>query len=418
MTPSRRTLMMGAGSLAALVAARPGPGLAQEEPRSFDLVIKGGEVIDPSQGLRARRDLGIRGGTVAAIEEAIPEDRADRLLDATGMIVTPGLVDFHTHVFPYGSAIGIPPDELAPLTCTTTAVSAGDAGANNVAALERFVAAQARTRIHAFVHIANFGLAGFPVPEMLNIDHAEVENCARAVAANPEFCLGVKVRESVNVVGVNGLEPLRRAIRAAELAGPWARVMCHIGDAPGDLAELMGLLREGDVVTHAYSGAGNNIVQEGRVLPSVLDARERGVLFGVGHGGGSFDYTVAEPALEQGFAPDFISSDIHVFSGNAPGQPYLPNVMSKFLGLGMSLEEVVARSTSGPGQAIDRDPTLGTLQVGGVADVAVMELVEGETEFVDTAENTRTSPRRLEPRATIRAGVPFGQPYGSPFSRG
>ena len=418
MTPSRRTLMMGAGSLAALAAAHPGSGFAQEEPRSFDLVIKGGEVIDPSQGLRARRDLGIRGGTVAAIEETIPEDRADRLLDATGMIVTPGLVDFHTHVFPYGSAIGIAPDELAPLTCTTTAVSAGDAGANNVAALKRYVAGQSRTRIHAFVHIANFGLAGFPVPEMLNIDHAEVENCARAVAANPEFCLGVKVRESVNVVGVNGLEPLRRAIRAAELAGPWARVMCHIGDAPGDLAELMGLLREGDVVTHAYAGSGNNIVQEGQVLPAVLDARERGVLFGVGHGGGSFDYTVAEPALEQGFAPDFISSDIHVFSGNSPGQPYLPNVMSKFLGLGMSLEDVVARSTSGPGRAIDRDPTLGTLQVGGMADVAVMELVEEETEFVDTAENTRMAGRRLEPRATIRAGVPFGQPYGSPFSRG
>ena len=418
MTPSRRTLMMGAGSLAALAAARPGSGLAQQEPRSFDLVIKGGEVIDPSQGLRAQRDLGIRGGTITAIEETIPEDRADRLLDATGMIVTPGLVDFHTHVFPYGSAIGIAPDELAPLTCTTTAVSAGDAGANNVAALKRYVAGQSRTRIHAFVHIANFGLAGFPVPEMLNIDHAEVENCARAVAASPEFCLGVKVRESVNVVGVNGLEPLRRAIRAAELAGPWARVMCHIGDAPGDLAELMGLLREGDVVTHAYAGSGNNIVQEGRVLPAVRDARERGVLFGVGHGGGSFDYTVAEPALEQGFAPDFISSDIHVFSGNSPGQPYLPNVMSKFLGLGMSLEEVVARSTSGPGRAIDRDPMLGTLQLGGAADVAVMELVEGEVEFVDTAENTRTAERRLEPRATIRAGVPFGQPYGSPFSRG
>lgn len=418
MDTSRRTFLGGAGSLATLAAARPRSGLAQEGERSFDLVIRGGEVIDPSQGLRARRDLGVRAGHVAAIEEAIAEDRADRVLDATGMIVTPGLVDLHTHVFPYGSAIGIPPDELAPLTCTTTAVSAGDAGANNIAALERFVAAQARTRVHAFVHIANFGLAGFPVPEMLNIDHAEVENCARAVAADPEFCLGVKVRESVNVVGVHGLEPLRRAIRAAELAGPWARVMCHIGDAPGDLAELMGLLREGDVVTHMYAGSGNNIVQDGRLVPSVADARERGVLFGVGHGGGSFDYTVAEPALEQGFEPDFISSDIHVFSGNAPGQPYLPNVMSKFLGLGLSLEDVIAKASTAPGRAIDRDPALGTLRVGGSADVAVMELVEEEVAFVDTADNTRQSSRRLRPVATVRAGVPFGQPYMSPFSRG
>ena len=390
---------------------------AQDE-RTFDLLIRGGTVIDPASGLTAVRDVGIRGGTIAAIEAAISPERSDRVLEADGLLITPGLVDFHTHVYPYGSAIGIPPDELAPLTATTTAVSAGDAGANNVAALHRYVAAAARTRVHAFVHIANFGLAGFPVPEMLNIDHAQVESCARAVASNPNFCLGVKVRESVNVVGENGLEPLRRALQAAELAGPWAKVMCHIGDAPGDLAELMGLLREGDVVTHTYSGAGNNIVQDGKLLDSVRDARERGVRFGVGHGGGSFDFTVAEPALEQGFEPDFISSDIHVFSGNSPGQPYLPNVMSKFLALGLSLEEVIAKASLAPGRAIDREPSLGTLQVGGVADVAVLELVEQETTFVDTRENNRSGSSVLRPVATISGGVPFGQPYNSPFSRG
>lgn len=417
---SRRNALAGGGSLAILGAAGLRSSHAQDAgtERTFDLVIKGGEVIDPSQNLRGRRDIGVRSGLVAAIEEDIAPDRADRLLDASGMIVTPGLVDFHTHVYPYGSAIGIAPDELAPLTCTTTAVSAGDAGANNIAGLKRYVASQSRTRVYAFVHIANFGLAGFPVGEMLNIDHAQVENCARAVATNPDFCLGVKVREGVDVVGSNGLEPLRRAIQAAELAGPGARVMCHIGNAPGDLSELMGLLREGDVLTHTYSGAGNNIVQDGQLLPSVLDAKDRGVLFGVGHGGGSFDFTVAEPAMEQGLEPDFISSDIHVFSGNSPGQPYLPNVMSKFLALGLSLEDVIAKATMAPGKAINRDPTLGTLQVGGTADVAVMRLVEEETTFVDTRQNTRQGSQRLEAVATVRAGGPFGQPYMAPFSRG
>ncbi len=419
MTASRRGVLFGAASAATLAGA--GVGRAQgdgEAVPEFDLVIKGGEAVDPGQGLRGRRDVGVRAGLIAAIEEDIAADRAEQVLDASNMIVTPGLVDFHAHVFPYGSAIGIPADELAPLTCTTTAVSAGDAGANNVAALERLVAAAARTRIHAFVHIANFGLAGFPVGEMLNIEHADVENCARAVATNPDFCLGVKVREGVDIVGENGLEPLRRAIQAAEMAGPWARVMCHIGDAPGDLAELMGLMREGDVITHVYSGAGNNVVKDGKLVPAVLDARERGVLFGVGHGGGSFDYTVAEPAIEGGLEPDFISSDIHVFSGNSPGKPYLPWVMSKFLNLGFSLDDVIAKASAAPGRAIDRDPALGTLKVGGTADVAVMELVEEDVAFEDTKENQRQGDQWLRPVATVRAGVPFGRPYMAPFSRG
>ena len=420
MNGSRRQFIR-LGSVAALSATGL-PLRAQDGPadaaRTVDLLVRGGRLIDPAQGIDARRDIAIRGGEVVAVAPDIDPASADRVLDASGHLVVPGLVDYHAHVYPYGSAIGVPPDELAPLTGTTTAVSAGDAGANNLAGLKRFVAAASRTRVHAFAHIANFGLAGFPVGEMLNIEHAEVENCARAVASNRDFCLGVKVRESVNVVGENGLEPLRRALQAAELAGPWARVMCHIGDAPGDLSELMGLLREGDVVTHAYSGAGNNIVQDGTLVDAVREARDRGVLFCVGHGAGSFDFTVAEPAIEQGLLPDFISSDIHVFSGNAPGQPYLPNVMSKFLALGLSLEDVVRRATVNPARAIDRDPMLGTLPVGAPADVAVLELADGETEFVDTSENTRRGTQRLRAVAAVRAGVPSGQPSGSPFSRG
>lgn len=408
----RRDFLGGGAALAASgFSAR-----AQDGPR-FDLVISGGEVVDPSQGLRARRDIGIRNGLVAAIEEAIPADVAKRTLDASGALVTPGLVDLHTHVYPYGSPIGIPADELAPLTCTTTAVSAGDAGANNIAGLKRLVAARSRTRIHAFVHIANFGLAGFPVGEMLNIDHAMVEDCARAVASNPDFCLGVKVRVSKSVVGDNGLEPLRRAIAAATRAGPWAKVMCHIGDAPGKLGDLLDLLRPGDVLTHSYSGAGNNIVQDGKVLAAAWAARERGVTIDVGHGGGSFDYTIAEPALAEGLFPDTISSDIHVYSGNSPGRPYLPWVMSKFLNMGMSLEQVIAAATINPARVIARDPGLGTLSLGAAADVAVMRLVEGPVTFEDTRENRRDGTRFLKPVATVRAGIPFGRPYMVPFSR-
>jgi len=415
MTTSRREMLLACGSLAALAAG--GGRVAWSQQAEFDLVIKGGEVIDPSQNLRALRDVGIRHGVITALEEAIADDRADRVLDASGQIVTAGLVDMHAHVFPYGSAIGIPADELAPLTCTTTAVSAGDAGANNFAALKRLIAAPARTRIYGFVHIANFGLAGFPVGEMFNIDHADIEACAETVASNPDFCLGVKVRESLNVVGENGLEPLRRAIQAAEMAGTGAPVMCHIGGAPGDLSELLGMLRPGDILTHCFSGAGNNIVQDGKLLPAALEAQGRGVRFDVGHGGGSFDFTVAEPAMDQGLIPDHISSDIHVFSGNSPGRPYLPWVMSKFLQMGMSLEDVIARATINPATAIDREPKLGTLQLGAPGDVAVMALVEGPVILEDTMTNQREGTVYLQPVSTVRGGVPFGRPYNAPFSR-
>jgi dihydroorotase len=419
---SRRSFLGGAGALALMTA---GPARAAMAPDDkFDLVIKGGDVLDPSQGLRGRRDIGIRYGLVEALEPDIPAARALRLLDAGGKLVTPGLIDLHSHVYPYGSAIGIPADELVAHQCTTTCVSAGDAGANNFAAFRRHIAAQTRTRLYAFVHIANMGLTPFPVAELINIDYAQVDACAKAVAENADIAIGVKVRMSENVIAHNGIEPLRRAILACERAGTGGRVMAHIGGV--ETAELMSqildLLRPGDILTHAYSGAPNiagaftNIVQNGRVLPAALAAKQRGVVFDVGHGGGSFDYTVAEVAIPQGCPPDTISSDIHVFSGNSPGVPYLTNVMSKFMGLGFTLEQVVAMATVNPAKIINRLPKLGTLLVGAPGDVAIMDLVEGPVSFLDTRNNRREGRAQLKPVQTVTAGVPFGRPYGSPFS--
>jgi len=424
MTASRRAFLSGVGSLA-LTASLHGPARAAMGPDDkFDLVIKGGDVLDPSQSLRGRRDIGIRFGMIEALEADIPAARALRLLDASGKLVTPGLVDLHTHVFPYGSAIGIPADELVAHQCTTTCVSAGDAGANNFAAFRRHIVAQTRTRLYAFVHIANMGLTPFPVPELYNIDFAQVDACARTVGENADMVIGVKVRMSENVIARNGLEPLKRAILACEKAGTGAKIMCHIGgvETPALMSQILDLLRPGDILTHAYSGAPNlagaftNIVQDGRLLPAALAAKQRGVIFDVGHGGGSFDYTVAEAAIQQGCPPDTISSDIHVFSGNTPGMPYLTWVMSKFMGLGFTLDQVLIMATSNPGTVINRMPKLGTLQVGAPGDVAVMEVVEGPVSFVDTRGNKRDGRAYLKPVQTVTAGVPFGRPYNSPFA--
>ena len=422
---SRREFVKLSTSTALTGLAGLGTAHAALRPdEKFDLLIKGGEVLDPSQSLRARRDIGIRYGIVEALEPDIPAARALRVLDASGKLVTPGLVDLHTHVYPYGSAIGIPADELAHLQCTTTCVSAGDAGANNFAAFRRYVVAQTRTRLYAFVHIANMGLAPFPVAELYNIDFAQVDSAAKAVAENADMVIGVKVRMSENVIAKNGLEPLKRAIAACEKAGTGAKVMCHIGgvETAALMSQILETLRPGDILTHCYSGAPNlsdqftNIVQDGRLLPAALDAKQRGVIFDIGHGGGSFDYTVAEAALAQGCPPDTISSDIHVFSGNTPGMPYLTWVMSKFLGLGFTLEQVVSMATVNPAKIINRMPKLGTLQIGAPGDSAIMDVVDGPVSFVDTRNNTRQGQKYLKPVQTVTAGVPFGRPYNSPFA--
>jgi dihydroorotase len=421
---SRRDLLGAAGSLA-LAAASGAPAIAAMMPNDkFDLVIKNCDVLDPSQSLRGKRDIGIRYGLIEALEADIPAERAQRVLDAGGRLVTPGLIDLHSHVYPYGSAIGIPADELVAHQCTTTCVSAGDAGANNFAAFRRHIVAQTRTRLYAFIHIANTGLTPFPVAELYNIDFAQVDACARAIGENADIAIGAKVRMSENVIAKHGTEPLKRAILACEKSGTPAKMMVHIGGVETRklMSDILDLLRPGDVLTHAYSGAPNNagdftnIVQDGKLLPAALEAKRRGVIFDVGHGGGSFDYTVCEAAMAQGAMPDTISSDIHVFSGNSPGMPYLTWVMSKFLGLGFSLEQVIAMATVNPAKIINRMPKLGTLQVGAPGDVTIMELVEGPVSFVDTRNNKRDGKAWLKPVQTVTAGVPFGRPYGSPFA--
>jgi dihydroorotase len=391
----------------------------------FDLLIRNAQVLDPSQNLNGLRDIGIRHGKIAAVAANLPTEGAARVMDAQRQWVTPGLIDLHCHTYPYGSGIGIPADELMVHQATTTTVSAGDAGANNFAAWRRFVQPASRTRQFAFVHIAVIGLAGFPVPELANIQYAQPEIAARTLAENADLVLGIKVRMSENVIARHGMEPLRRAISACDMSGvPKAKVMVHIGGVSDRalMSQILDALRPGDILTHCYSGAtnlagdGTNIVQDGKLLPAALEAKKRGVLFDVGHGGGSFDYTIAEAAMAQGCMPDTLSSDAHAVSANTPGKPYLPWVMSKFLNMGFSLNEVVKMATLAPAQVIQRIPLHGTLQLGAPADLSMLELVEGPVEFVDTMNHRRSGKLHLKPLGTVIAGVVSGRPYQAPFS--
>lgn len=420
----RRFILTIAASAAAVSTPKLVRG-AMGPNDKFDVLVKGADVLDPGRKLRGMRDIGIRNGRIEAIEASIPAERALRVVDVKGKLTVPGLIDLHAHTYPYGSGIGIPADELVPYQGTTTMVSAGDAGANNLAAFRRFIVSASRTRQYAFVHIANIGLTGFPIAELYNIDYARTEDAARALAENADLCLGIKVRMSENVIAKHGLEPLKRAIKACEMSGvAGAKVMCHIGGVENRrlMSDILDTLRPKDILTHCYSGAPSlqndftNIVQDGKLLPAALEAKRRGVHFDVGHGGGSFDYTVAEVAIAAGAGPDTISSDIHVFSGNTPGMPYLTWVMSKFLNMGFSLEQVVAMATTNAARAIAKDPKLGTLEVGAPADITVLDVVEGPVEFVDTRNNKRQGKVHLKPLQVLVGGTLFGRPYAAPFS--
>lgn len=427
------------------------PGRPANHAAPYDVLVRGGDVLDASQGLRGARDVAFAWGRVAAVEAAgsIEPAAARIVVDAVGKLVTPGLIDLHTHVYVGGSELVIPADEVCAASGSTTVVDAGTAGGNTILGLRMLAQHHIRTRVFAFVHISSIGLAGHPFGESRDLVYLEPELAARAVLSHRGFVLGVKVRQSAYIVGDNGLEPLRRAIRAAELAeavltaemsrplamhaspgraAPAPRaprhvpVMVHIGGAPAELGELLALLRPGDVVTHCFNGGTNGMVSaEGRLHEACREARQRGVRFDVGHGGGSFAYPVARAAAAQDFWPDTISTDLHSSSVNDPVID-MPTTMSKFLSLGMSLEDVVTRSTTAPAHYINdalhaasREPLLGTLQIGAPGDAAVLDLQSGDFGFVDSLGNHWNATQRLVPVHTILAGRPTGRPYPHPY---
>lgn len=367
----------------------------------YDILLKGGTVIDPAQRLNTRRDVAIANGRIAAIEPDIPTQHATQTLLLTDKYVTPGLVDIHTHVYHGVTTWGIRADTICPTTGTTTVVDAGSPSWASFPGFREFIAEPAKTHILTFIHISGIGLIYGPVGEMHEMAYADPGRVAATLQANPDMTVGVKVRQGRMQVGDNGVEPLKLAIQAAERAG--TPVMCHIG-AGVPLPDILRLLRPGDIITHCFQGNGDNIVDEkGRVIPEAWKAREDGVLFDVGHGGGSFRYEVAQRAMEQGFISDIISTDLH--TGNINGPVYdLPTVLSKLMHLGLSLESVIEKATFNAAKSIHRETELGHLRIGSVADVAVFEVLTGEFEFFDAHDTPFIGNQKLNPVFTIREG--------------
>lgn len=370
-----------------------------------DLLLSGGTVIDPASGRHGPADVAISGSRISAVEPGLSTTDARDVIDATGLLVVPGLVDLHVHVYWGVADLSVEADPTCLGRGVTTVVDAGSAGANAFPGFRRYVVDGSVGRILAYLNISAAGQIDPSLGELIDLRFVEPERAAAVALANPDLVVGFKVRVSELLAGPNGLVALDRALEAGRATN--LPVMVHIGGTAFDIEEILGRLRAGDVVTHAFTGWRPGIVTpDGRIVAAAREARARGVRFDVGHGAGSFTWANGEAALADGFRPDTISSDLHRFNIVSPVHD-LATTLSKFLLLGLSLEEVIAMATTAPSGALGAAGSgLGTLAVGAEADVTVLRLEEGRFDLADSAGTIREARQRLVPVAVVRAGKP------------
>jgi dihydroorotase len=388
---------------------------------SYDLVLKGGRVIDERNGIDGQFDLAIKAGKVAAVAPAIEAGTA-AVRDVSGCVVAPGLIDIHTHVYHKATSLSVDPGFIARRSACTTLVDAGSAGAGNYDGFRDYVMNHSPYRILAFLNISFPGIFGFDkdvsIGEATARSMLPVHRCVEKIEGNRDRIIGVKVRIGGIVTGDLGLGALELALEAAEAVD--LPLMTHIGTPPPSYSDVVDMLRPGDILTHCYRPDPNSAIgEDGKVLDAVWRARERGVLFDIAHGMGAFGYDTAEAALRDGFKPDLISSDVHVIAVEGPGYDML-HTMSKLLNCGLTLAEVIGMSTSRSALAIRR-PELGQLGVGAPADITVLRQYDSNYVFEDVVGTRRQGSTLLQPEAVYLAGKEMEvsrRPFEEAFLRG
>ncbi len=367
-----------------------------------DLVLRGGRIIDPASGRDETTDIAFGEGKVAAIGHDLP---GGEVVDARGLLVVPGLIDLHTHVYWGGTSLGVDAAEVARRSGTTTFVDAGSAGPGNFHGFRRHVIDPSPLRIIPYLNISFPGIFAFSasvmVGECADLRLLDPRECVRVIKANRDLIAGVKVRVGRNAGGSSGAAPLDMALEVAEETG--LPVMAHLDNPPPSRLEVLSRLRRGDILTHCFRPFPNAPVHgDGRIREEILEARRHGVVFDIGHGGGSFGFRTAEAMLDAGFLPDVISSDVHTLSINGPAFDQLVT-MSKFLCLGMELVDVIRASTVAPATALGR-ADIGVLEIGATGDASVLELTEGDFDYRDVLGEVRSGRRRLEAKGLVVAG--------------
>ena len=370
----------------------------------MDFILKGGRVIDPSQGIDAVMDVGFTAGKVAAVARSLDAAGAE-VRDVSGLIVSPGLIDLHTHVYWGGTSLGIDAEDFCRTSGVTTAVDTGSAGPGNFAGFRKHVIERSQVRILAYLHVSHAGIYGFSntvmVGESEDIRLMDPVTAAEVADRNRDLIVGIKVRVGRHASGDQGVAPLDIALQVADEVG--MPLMCHIDEPPPSYEDVVNKLRPGDVLTHAFRPFPNApCTAQGTVRPAVLAARKRGVLFDIGHGMGSFSFKTARAMLANGFPPDTISSDVHALCINGPAFDQV-TTMSKFLCLGMSLADVIKASTSDAAFALKR-PELGSLKPGSAGDATILSVDSGTFDYVDVTGEHLTGNSRIHSRGVVIAG--------------
>jgi dihydroorotase len=374
---------------------------------AFDLLLTGGTVLNPATNINQKSDVGVSGDRVTAIQTNLPRANAKKTLDVTGCYVTPGLIDFHVHSYwgvnPYGCNL----DSLCLATGVTTTMDAGSAGPVNFLGFRKLVYEQSKTRMLGFVALAQHGVLNTP-GELLNLGFADSEGAAGTVGNNRDIGIGIKLRLHKKSIGENSREALRLAIKAGEATR--TPVMVHVGDTAIGMDEIADTLRPGDIITHCYTPQRPSVIDEkGKLLPQVRKAKERGVIFDVGHAGGHFDFNLVERAMGDGLLPDIISSDLHSRLAQ-PGFGVVGDLLTtltKFLPLGLTLEQIIANCTVNAARAVGWQERIGSLEVGREADIAVLETVDEPTRLRDSVGGEKLHQQRIAAKWTIRAGEGF-----------
>jgi len=371
----------------------------------YDLILRGGRVIDPSQKLDATNDVAFSQGKVARIGPGLKADAGTDVRDVSGAIVTPGLIDLHTHVYWGGTSLGIDAEEFCRTSGVTTAVDTGSAGPGNFAGFRKHVIERSSVRILAYLHISFAGIFAFSsrimVGESEEMRLMAPQDAVEVAKANRDIVVGIKVRVGAHASGRSGTAPLDVALQVAEEVG--IPLMAHIDEPPPSYEEVIARLRPGDVLTHAFRPFPNSpATAQGTVKRAVIEARRRGVLFDIGHGKGSFAFKTARAMLANGFMPDTISSDVHALCINGPAFDQV-TTMSKFLCLGMPLVDVIGAATVNAAFALQR-PELGSFKPGSAGDATILSIKDGRFDYVDVVGEHLAGDRRISSDGVVIAG--------------
>ena len=387
---------------------------------SYDLVISGGRVIDPGRDIDATLDVAVSGGRIAVVAGHIDTAEAARWVDARGKLVTPGLIDVHTHLFEHGTEIGMNPDVAGVRSGVTTVVDAGSCGCGTYEGFHHYVFPRSHTRILAMLHIARTGLAYFPKAEVRGDDDIDIGATVAMVEKFRGEILGIKVRAVGPSVVSMGVDLIKKAREAASESG--TRVMVHIGDPhfsvePTLTQRLLPLMEPGDIVTHVYTGAPGKVLDgANKVLPELIEAQERGVIFDIAHGRFNMNFDVAKRLLDQGVVPLTISTDLTP-AGREDMLKSMNHTMNKFLALGFSLHDVIRMSTYNAAGLIGYQEELGSLAEGTIADITLLEEVTGGWTYLDSQGQSLDGAKALKPVMCFKDGEQFSVDYG-PFPWG